>query len=94
MKNKAQFDFFNIDLDNVRFVTVKSSPAIQELSSPQLYVDDAVDESTRVGNKRMKNFNNNFSHSISQITSFSEPTDDSHVLAQSYVDSLPENDWK
>ena len=53
IQNTAHVDFNDKNLDNVRFVEKKSSPAVREHITPKFYVDEAlshrVNESSLLG---------------------------------------------
>ena len=61
IRNTTHVDFTDKNLDNVRFVKVKTLPAVREHLTPKIYVDQAishsVDESPllRIDRKEKKN---------------------------------------
>ena len=72
-----------------------SYPAVGRDLIAKFSVDEAisnsVDEPTLVRNNQNTNLNNHSLSNITHITLNSEPTDDKHVTAKAYVDSLSEN---
>ena len=74
----------------VRYIKVNILPALRETLTPMLYLDNALDVSTRV---RMKDqdFNYNSLINISHLTLIFDPTDDIHAAIKTYVKSLSQN---
>ena len=57
IKNTDHVEFNDKNLDNVRFVKVNSLPAVSQYLSPKQYVDDAIGETSLVGNNQINDFN-------------------------------------
>ena len=79
MKNSAQVDFNDKNLNNVRFVKINSLPSPRAFNT-KYYVDEAIsnsiDELTLVRTNGDTNFQNNKLTNINSITVISEATED------------------
>ena len=92
IRNSAQVDFNDKNLDNVRFVKVNKLPAVREHLTPNLYVYPSIAEPTLRNKDQNNDFNNYSSNNIPHITLISEPTDANHVKTKSYAVSVSENE--
>ena len=71
---------------------MNSLPGIREVLAPKLYVNNAINETTLVGNVKNNDFNNISSSNRSHIAMNSQPVDDNHAATEAYVDSSSETD--
>ena len=78
----------------MKFFKVNSLPAVRKHLVSNLYVDNALDEAISVRSSLKNNFNNHWSINISHMLVKSEPTNNNHVVATAYDDSLSENEKK
>ena len=90
MKNTAHIDLNDRNITNARFIQVNQWTQIDSHSTPKLYVDNAVDESSLVRNNQNNDFNNNNLTNISSITLNTQAVNDSQVITKAYVDQFHE----
>ena len=94
LKNTAHADFKEKNLDNVRFVKVKSFPAIPEHLTPKTYVDQAisysVDEPSLLRLDPDQKLKLDEQDSIFPNSNLTSPKTIIELPTKSYVDSLHE----
>ena len=88
MKNTAHFDLNDRNITNARFFQVNQLPQIDFHSTPKLYVDKIIDESSFVRNNEGKDFNKYNLTNINSITLNTQAVDDNQVITKAYVDQF------
>ena len=83
---KNDIDFNDVKLENIKFVKINYQPAINQHLTPEIYVDNAIDEQSLVRKKQDNDFNNNNLTNINSITLNTQAVNDNEVITKVYVD--------
>ena len=67
IKNSTNSDFNDAKLENKKFLKIHYQPAFDSHSTPKIYVDNSIDESTLVENNQDTGFTNHSSSKKSFI---------------------------
>ena len=85
---KNDIDFNDFKLENIKFVKVNYQPAVNEHLTPEVYVENAIDESSLVGNNQDNDFGNYNLTNINGITLNTQAENDNQVITKAYVDQF------
>ena len=85
---KNYVDFNDVKLENIKFVKVNYQTAVNEHLTPEIYVDNAIDESSLVRNNHDNDFNNYNLTNINSITLNTQAINDHQVITKAYVDQI------
>ena len=77
---KKDIDFNDKKLGNIKVVDVNYQPAVNEHLTPKMYVDNAIDQLSLVGNKQDKDFNRNNLTNMKSITLNIQAETDNEVI--------------
>ena len=88
MKNNAHINLNDRTITNARFIQVKKLPQIDSHLTAQLFVDNAIEESSLVRNNQDKIFNNNNLTKVNSFTVNTQAVNDSEVITKAYVDQF------
>ena len=87
---KNDIDFIDNKLKNIKFVISNYQPAVNEPLTSQVYVDNAIDETSLVRNNQDNNFNNHNLTNINSITLNTQAVNNNQVITKAYVDQFPQ----
>ena len=82
------------NITNARFIQVNQFPQIDSHLTAELYVDNALDETSLVRNNQDNDFNNNNLTNINSITSNTQAVNDNQVITEAYVDQFHQENEK
>ena len=85
---ETDIDFNDVKLENVKFVDVNYQPAINQHITPKMYVDNAIDETSLIGNNKDFDFGNYHLTNINSITLIKQAENDNEVITKAYVDQF------
>ena len=68
IRNNAHVSFNGKNLKNVRFFKENSLTAVSQHLTREQYVDNAIDEPTKIRNIKKKDFNDHFLAKLTEIT--------------------------
>ena len=82
------------NITNARFIQVNQLPQIDSHLTAELYVDNAIDETSLVGNNQDNDFNKNNLTIINSITLNTQAVNDNQVFTKAYVDQFHQENEK
>ena len=85
---RNDIDFNDVKLENKKFVKVNYHPAHPNHSTPKIYVDKAIDETSLVRNNKDNDFGNYNLTNINSITLSKQAENDDEVITKAYVDQF------
>ena len=75
-------------ITNVSFIQVNQWPQIDSHLTPRLYVDNAINETSLVGNNKDNEFGNYNLTNMNNITLKTQAVNDNQVITKAYVDQF------
>ena len=88
MKNTAYIDQKDRIITNAGFIQVNQLPQIDSHLTSNLYVDNAIDESSLIRNKKDKDFGNYNLTNINSFTLNKQAVNDNEIYTKTYVDQF------
>ena len=88
MKNTADIDLNDRIITNARFIQVNQLPQTDSHLTAKLHVDNAIDETSLIRNKKDNEFNNYNLTNIKSITLNKQAEKDNEVITKAYVDQF------
>ena len=85
IKNNAQIDLYDKNITKDRFIQDNQLPQIDSHLTAKLYIDNSIDEPTKVRNNQDKDFKNFNLTNVSSITLYTQAVNDNQVITKSYV---------
>ena len=77
-------------MENIKFVNANYQPAVNEHLTPKIYVDNNIDETSLIRNKKDNDFGNFNLTNINSITLNKQAEIDNEVITKAYVDQFHE----
>ena len=85
---RNDIDFDDVKLESINLVKVNYQPAVNEHLTPKIYVDNKIDETSLVRNKKDNDFGNYNLTNINSITLNKQAEIDNEVITKAYVDQF------